>query len=252
MNIAVCVSGKCFSQTTEGGSKQVCSLSNLNQRQKEKFPDADFYYATWESDKEIFEQNFPNEDCLYLEEPEPHYHPYFDIKEEDHIHPIFTERLGKIHRMSKQRQDWAKHHTKQHLIHSELVKKIDTIKKYDIIVRTRFDSFITSDADFTEHLKEDLCGFAVTNQSAFNRIYPCTMDGHYSIFLFDQLIIHKRDLLDVTLADKLYRERKLHAAEFGWYQLLSQPNGSIHKNYHGYVNPAREEHTPLKYLQELK
>ena len=56
MNIAVCVSGKCFSQTTEGGTNQVCSLSSLNQRQKEKFPDADFYYATWESDKEIFEE----------------------------------------------------------------------------------------------------------------------------------------------------------------------------------------------------
>jgi hypothetical protein len=35
---------------------------------------------------------------------------------------------------------------------------------------------------------------------------------------------------------KLYKEKKLHAAEFGWYQVLSQPYGGIHRNHHGFVN----------------
>jgi hypothetical protein len=50
------------------------------------------------------------------------------------------------------------------------------------------------------------------------------------------MIIHSADRFDTEMVYKLYKEKKLHAAEFGWYQVLSQPYGGIHRNHHGFVN----------------
>ena len=81
MKVAVCVSGK------------VNSAYNLIKRNnnvlKEKFPNADFYYATWEDQKEIFYRNFPNDKCFIFKEPDINYHPYWP--EDIILNPYFKE-----------------------------------------------------------------------------------------------------------------------------------------------------------------
>lgn len=47
----------------------------------------------------------------------------------------------------------------------------------------------------------------------------------------DLLIIHPRDLFDKKRMWQLHEDKKLIAAEMGWYQVLSQPYGDNHDCY---------------------
>ena len=74
MKIAVCISGI------------LKSAFNLQKRNvsvlKEKFPNADFYYATWQGiEEEKFYNIFPEEKCFAFPEPDIHYNPYVDIQD---------------------------------------------------------------------------------------------------------------------------------------------------------------------------
>jgi len=245
MKVAVCISG-----IIKLGNKRG-NLQKYNQRIKEKFPDADFYYATWSNFTDAFNENYPNETGYFYEEPEIPYHPYIDLKPEDAVSHHFVPRIDWAKSLSSEKKAWTSHHTKQLLIHAYLLKQIP---EYDVIVRARFDSFINKKADFAPYVKDTydtgkVHGFAVTRANMFNEFYdsPMARGSKHESYLLDQLIIHRYDTFDPDNVLELHEQNKLHPAEWGWYQTLSYP-GVNHKNHHGYIN--HDKNVLEKFMRE--
>ena len=248
MKIAVCVSGTVKTDNPNG------DLLKNNRRLIEKFPEADFYYATWDSYKDIFNKLFPNYKCSYFKEPEISYHPYFGINSKNYVSKHFPEFVKWV-KKKPFRKEWTRHHTKQILIHSMLVKSLP--KHYDIIVRTRFDVFIHRSANFNEYIKDTfdrkrVNSFATTKAKMFNTLYESDMTegSRMKNWMLDQLIIHRGDMLNHEEISKLHENKLLHPAEFGWYQVLSKPFGDNHVNHHGWVN--HDKNILDKFLKEVE
>jgi hypothetical protein len=234
MKVAVCVSGAFRTGNPKG------SLVRNNEIQKIKFPDADFYYATWEGYKDEFEKVFPNEKCEYFPEPTMHYHPYKDIDKKDHVSERYEATENWMKKGGEKRLEWSSHHTKQILIHAWLTNKIKD--DYDIIIRTRFDVFISKNADFTEYLEDTYTNntincFGATKHKKFDSIneFDSSYGARHYQWLVDQLIIHTPDALSIDNVDLLHKQKMLHAAETGWYQVLSMSSKSNHRNHDGWV-----------------
>ena len=215
-------------------------MTRIIEVNKSMFSEADFYYATWDNEKnrKLFDTYYPEEECHYFNEPKIHYHPYTDVPKEYHISENFKKKIKQFGSKPWFRE-WTSHHTKQHLIHCFLLDKIEM--KYDVIVRMRFDSFIHRKANFLPYVEDAYQtgyahGFAVTKRSKFNEFYDSPeSDKRMKDYMIDQLIIHNAANIDTKEVYKLHEEKRLRAAEFGWYQVLSQPYVG-HKNHHGFVN----------------
>lgn len=239
MKVAVCVSGAMRSKQGDAG------LLRNYKRMKEKFPTANFYFATWDSFSSDFERLFNGEKCFYFKEPKMHYHPYYDMKKEDYASKYYQETFDWVIKQSKTTDvvEWTSHHTKQILIHAWLLDKIE--KEYDVIVRTRFDAFISKKANFDPYIKDTFDynrsnAFSTTRKEKFEEIYDSDPDNDkMKHWMLDQLIIHPPKAINKEIIDELHRDKKLNAAEHGWYQVLSKPYGSNHKNRHGWVNHDR-------------
>ncbi len=239
MKIAVCVSGIPKVKNPKS------SLIRINEIQHIKFPTADFFYATWDGYKEEFEKLFPSEQCTYFPEPTMHYHPYLDIDPKDHVSKFYQQTIHWVKKSGREKIDWSSHHTKQILIHMRLIHNVIP-NAYDIIVRTRYDALISKNADFTPYLEDTFInhrpnGFAATKKPSFDTINEFKRDKEsmHDSWLADQLIIHNRGPLDAYDADYLHEHKQLHAAEYGWYQILSKPYGSNHRSHDGWVNHER-------------
>jgi hypothetical protein len=215
MRVAVCVSG-----VVRGEVKR------NNERLKEKFPGADFYYATWDG-------SFP--DCKTFPEPKPHYHPYVDIDPKHYTCPIYRDAVAWAKKGGKERLNWTSHHVKQILIHFWLA---DTIKdNYEIVIRTRFDAYISRKADFNPYILDTYTNnrancFGTTRPEGFDSLFEVELKGIHTNWMLDSLFIHNACLIDRAKVDDLYDNKKRHAAEFGWHQVLGK-----HRNHSGWVNP---------------
>jgi len=237
MKVAVCVSGK-----FESARDLIISNNSIL---KDKFCGADFYYATWDYYKDSFLNTFPTYECFYFQEPEIEYHPYKDINPKNYISARFKEAFKYIKKKKDGKgMEWSSHHTKQIIIHSWLADLISG--KYDIVIRTRFDARIWEEANFESYISDSYknnrtIGFATTRHSMFNKIYESTKGEKKSTsdWLLDQLIIHPANFINRKTVEELDRKKILHPAEMGWYQVLSMPYGSRHRNMHGWVNHDR-------------
>lgn len=238
MRVAVCVSGA-YHKLGQSGTEKLCNAIT-----KLKFPDADFYYATWEQFRPAFERDFPAEHCEYFPEPKMHYHPYTDIAPRYHTCERYQKTMDFMRRSSARLQ-WSAHHTKQILIHTWLLEKIKD--KYDVIVRVRFDLYLHRGADFTSYLEDTHkhnranC-FATTRPFRFpDLLEPKDQNednlARNKIFMFDHVLIHPADAIDADSVMRLHKEKKLHPAEYGWYQIIGLPHGAHHMNYVGWANP---------------
>mgnify|MGYP001178985969 CR=1 FL=1 len=58
-------------------------------------------------------------------------------------------------------------------------------------------------------------------------------------YLPDSLIMHRREHFDTSLVTKLHSEKNLAPAEWGFYQVMSEPYGDIHTSIHGGAHIAR-------------
>lgn len=220
-----------------------------NNRQKEKFPNCDFFYATYPQFEKQFRKLFPNETVYIFEEPVPHYHPYLDIPNNKIINP--SRYLKTIQFMKKdksgKRLEWSKHHCKQHLIHARLCSAIKHTENYDIIVRERFDGFISHRANFGPYLKQahetqTTLGFGATKQKKFDVLnqFPSGPGESHEQWLTDQLIIHPASFLEPEQVEILYNKKLLHGAESGWYQILSHgKNHKKHLSFDGWCNHTK-------------
>jgi len=230
MKIAVCISGI------------LKSAFNLQKRNvsvlKEKFPGADFYYGTWQGiEEEKFYNIFPEEKCFVFSEPDIHYNPYTDIQD------FSSQAWKKTVNWSRGKNDvWIRNSVKQILIHAMLLNQIN--KTYDVIIRTRFDAFLLNnptvsfDSFVMETYKSKVTnGFAARDMNKFLELNELkNIDWEHRIL--DQLIIHPGESINYDSVMNLYHEKQLRAAEFGWGQVISEPEYN-HKNWLGWINADR-------------
>lgn len=240
MRVAVCISGIINDKTAN------MSLQRGNEILKEKFPGADFHYATWNGYKDIFEKNFPDDTCHFFDEPEMNYHPFLDIPKEKYISTTYHQIVDFMKKdKTGNRLKWSAHHTKQLLIHSWLVDRIKD--NYDVIVRTRFDIFLFKGATFTEYLNDTFinkranCFSATkTNKTHILNEFPTSSPAPHHTKHVDMVIIHNSDVIDTDKVNNLHKEKLLHGAEFGWYQIISMDHGSRHRCYDGWAIMERK------------
>lgn len=237
MKIAVCISGICRGDV----SRNINALKN-------RFPTADFFYGTWKGREEGM-ANIPGKPKFFtFDEPEMHYHPLTDQE------PDFIKNYGpKINSQYKQFRlkpkmiERTKHHTKQILAHAYMLQEIDP--SYDMIVRARFDTWVTPQVNFNPCLIDSYemkrsIGFGVRGSRHRDinklkdvpKVYPdenYTGSQDWGWYLMDPLIMHRRDTFDIDYALQLHRDKKLLPAEWGWYQVLSEPFGDNHRSIYG-------------------
>ena len=229
MKTAVLISGALISR-----SNKIENIIDNVKRMKEKFPDADFYFATWEPFKAQFESVFPGESCLYVKEFTPTYHPYLDMDPKDYIDSSYTAGV----RWARGKKDRSLHQAKQVIIHAELVKSLP--KEYDVIVRGRFDAYVAPEADFAQYVEESfetkkVFGFSNRMNGNIGKRKPARSASEY--YLYDIIIIHPTSRFNPDYVFKLYDEKKLHASEYGWAQVLCMDDLSNQRSIEGWTCP---------------
>lgn len=234
MKVAVCVSGAPRSGVKDRDLRK--NYDNL----KRNFPDADFYYGAWKGTEDVINRYFPDFEVKFFDEPKVNYHPFIDIQNTNGM-----GKLPKAVRRAKENQSFrntSSHQTKQILAHCNLVGTLP--QKYDIIVRTRYDTVTYHGANFQHYIDDSYdnkraIGFACLsiNESGFMNTREQVNNNYHKNFLFDQLIIHHSDILDINYTYQLHEEKKLIAAEYGWWQVLS--GGKNHRCISGWANPDK-------------
>jgi len=246
MKVAVCLSGICRGKVQR----------NLQELRKH-FP-YDYFFSTWEGREEEAKKLLPGEEILTFPEPKMHYHPVIDIPEE-----LVTTPKMRIHRKNYNAGQYSNrtdgygvnmrtrtlNHTKQILAHAYQLQTLDP--SYDMIIRVRYDVLVSDKVDFTKYLNDsynnrEAIGFGVRGTRhktihAFkevekvypNEMTPSHVSHDWGWYLMDPLIFHPRSMFDIGRTLKLHEEKKLMAAEWGWYQILSKPYGDNHRCIYG-------------------
>ena len=216
IKVAVCISGQ-----PRGDYKKCREQLKLN------FPDADFYYSAWEGCE-------TDVDTWFIEEPVMEYHPYGDIPKDIVLSERLADKIPKF--MSKPHEvERTSHQTKQILAHAYMVEKYPD---YDVYVRSRWDTYTWPEANFDPflwcaHNDKNAIGFGTPSQN-ISVIREERNNPYTQYFLFDQLIIHSNEAFDPEYVYKLHREKRLIAAEWGWWQVMSKGG---HRCMHGWANP---------------
>ena len=230
MKTAICVSGIC-----RGNVAQNVQLL------RDAFPDADLFFGSWKGqEKTLIENEITN--FFVFDEPVMHYHPIKDISDSE----IKSPKL-KIKKYKKCNEKWyyekTSHHTKQILIHDMMLQNIDV--SYDMIIRSRFDTVVSTSVIFKEYIKKSYddnmaIGFGMRpirfkNFNVVRKIPKIYPDGKNELinqdwgwYLMDPLIFHPRSLWNHKRVSFLHENKKLKAAEWGWYQILSEPYKDTH------------------------
>ena len=221
MKIAICISG----------IARPNSIRNV-ELVKQSFG-GDVFCATWESTVNEHSAKF---ECDLYPEPKINYNPWTD---KNCVCMHYKYHGYREHFLSGKYTANNKfvHATKQILGHAYQLQNLSA--KYDLIVRTRWDTYVSPAVDFTKYINESYnenkaVGFAVRSgrhndvhkfkeyeQIYVNETTPLHYSRDWAWWLNDNLIIHPRSLFDCNKAFKLNEESKLLPAEFGWYQMLS-------------------------------
>ena len=197
------------------------------------------FFHTWSSGVGKVPIEYHNR-LEYCKEPVVDYHPISDIE--------WTGKHGKWDKYLQGRLLYNKtqHQNKQILAYADLLSKIPD--DFDVLIRMRWDILVSKKVNFKPYLEkayeEGPVGFMVRG----NRGHPLDnlldvpkddiMDDWYG-YLPDSLIMHKREHFDIDLVKKLHKEKNLAPAEWGWYQIMSEPFGDIHTSVHGGAIIAR-------------
>ncbi len=132
----------------------------------------------------------------------------------------------------------AFHQTKQVLMHSHMLDLLPP--EYDMIVKTRYDIKLidNNSIDFNgliarSYENNHAIGLAKRFRQHPNMFDPKGTTWHrlWEQYLMDLIMFHPRKLFKKELMLSLHEKQELLAAEFGWYQVLSQPHGDTHQNY---------------------
>jgi hypothetical protein len=223
--IAVCVSG-----LARPGYKQALEIA------KSVFP-YDTFHMHWKG------YDAPGVDqCKYFDEPHYDYHNLTETKYKPdcHIWRRYTkEGTGKIYRkpglLEKTRAN-----SKQTLAHYWLVNTLP--EKYTTIIKLRYDTLLSTKVDFEPLLKkciEQDTVIGIAGSSPGKDVdMPLKVHSYQDCrrcpgpYLWDHLIFHPRWKLKNV--EKLWREKNLMGAEWGFYQVLHhQWNDNNYLNVEG-------------------
>jgi len=213
---------------------------------KDAFPTADMYYTVWREDyverKDEVDQFGGHVEII--DEYDIDYHPY-----EDNRDAVNTHNYRKKLKFPNPTRHL--HQTKQILNHNTMMRKY--LHKYDVVVRSRYDVMLSPYQDYRKVLEECLNhpatitildgergnGYHIHSKVVYdNDSNPSRMVGDSGTF------VHRVVDWDCDLVDRLHKEKKLLAAEFGWYQAICQY--TEYKNYIIYSGASKLTrcHTP--------
>ena len=227
MKVAVCVGGLVYPDS-EGLMDQL----------QIRFPDYDFFFGVW-SGRENDLTNKLN--AWSFVEHEPTYHPYLDVNLPKMARKVLAIRGDMKTKPKRLRSliDKAPHQTKQILMHSYMLDLIPP--EYDMIMRTRYDvKFADNDIDWTELIEksynENRAVGVARKFPHMPQLFDPKGDSHWGWrlwegYVMDMVTFHPRGLFDRELVMSLHEQQNLLAAEFGWYQILSEPYGDTHQNH---------------------
>lgn len=189
---------------------------------REKLPTADFWFTAWKGRQE---ENFIHK---YYDEPILNYKPATEI-DYPHTYQRFLRGPAK---------NWQER-SKQILAHCLVVD--DFCKDYDVIVRARYDCSVGDYLDVYKYCKisyasNQSVGFFTERRMEMPLSLTAVTEGpRYFQHHVDHMIIHKKSLFDTRYAWKLHEDKKLRIAEYGWWQILSEPHGNNHLAFRGGV-----------------
>lgn len=238
MKIAVCVSGI---------TSRIPEYKKVVELQKKVFNGYDFFFQQW---KDYPEPDVPN--CLYTDEPTWDYHCILEtkVKPDCDIFRRYTKPGGKIDKKGLKKQFTFS--ANQIISHAHLVDSLPN--EYTHIIKTRFDTLVSTRVDFQpyiEMLKQGWnVGFYTGGKSNPTPEHSLTEYDHTGPRckwrLFDHLLFHPRDRLQNVL--KLKKEKNLLGAEWGWYQLLVDQWGDLkYKNVVGGESLIKCTKQPLQW-----
>lgn len=227
MKIAVCISGQVRNSNQEAVNKL-----------KTVFPTADFYYHTWKGLN--VSKTLNSIDILRCHEPSIDYHTILDIDDcKNQKFNFYKDNPNKIHKKFL-------HASKQILAHAFLVCQLK--QNYDIIIRTRWDVKVSKEVDFFPYLEiaydQGPVGFHTRSKRGDdihkpyivdkNKLGPDGLpDPRWYSYLPDVLIMHKPIHFNTDYVYELHENKKLMAAEWGWYQTMSEPYNDHHTSVRG-------------------
>ena len=145
MKIAVCVSGI---------TSRIPEYKKVVELQRRVFGEYDFFFQQWEG--------YPKPDvanCLYSPEPEWDYHCILEAKQKPdcEIYRRYTRPGGKIERKGMAKQ--FTYSANQIISHTDLVESLP--KEYTHIIKTRFDTLVSTKVDFKPYIEMLLDGWNV-------------------------------------------------------------------------------------------
>ena len=215
------------------------------------FPTAEFVLGVWEHEKEEYAPLLNEFDKVeYFEDFDIHYSPYEDNPNASE-HYQYKKKL-------KNPNERHLHQTKQILLHDKLVQKYGA--DYDVIVRCRWDTWVSPLIDFTTYAKEVYntpCVMSICVRSDYWDTVLHIGENHgshypyikhrdrkgrvsevvcFDMFLDVGLILHRTEDWNSELIQRLHKDKKLLAAEFGWWQVMV--DGTEHNQWKHYDGGA--------------
>jgi hypothetical protein len=236
MKTAILITGQYRPHVNNKKAKQLIALM-------EKVFKTHMFFHTW-SDAVTEVPVEYHDRLVYCKEPEVDYHPVSDVSKNG-----YNAKHGKWELYTTKRLLYNKmaNANKQMLAYADLLSKIPD--DFDVLIRMRWDILVSDQVDFKPYLKkayeEGPVGFMTRpiRKHDINQLIELPkedthqeqdfiMDDWYG-YLPDNMIMHRREHFDLDLVKKLHEEKKLAAAEWGWYQIMSEPYGDIHTSVHG-------------------
>jgi hypothetical protein len=247
MKVAVCIGGQLRVKDEE--------LKLTIDVFKDAFPDADFFFEVWEGDaKERPEMlEYMGGTVHVFGEYDIDYHPY-----EDNRDAVDTRNFRK--KLLNPNPTRHLHQTKMILNHSVMNKTY--LRDYDVVVRSRYDSMVSPTHSFDSYIK--MC---YTEQCVMSFLDLAYTEGKIKFFheyglhehntpsymVFDSgAFMYPAKIWNSDLVTELHNNKKLLAAEFGWYQVLIKPTKPDYYLFDGCAKLSRTIRKPdMKILKEL-
>lgn len=230
--IAILISGLYRPKIKQPITKLIDNLNTL-------FPNSELFFHTWEDKKTEIPDYL--QDRLYVcPEPIMDYHPITDTSGHKHGKYKAYKEKGFFH-------DKFAHGNKQIIGYADLYEKVE--KGFNRFIRCRWDTELDMAFDFQPYLDsiyDGPIGFMIRPNRGHSLGQGRTwsidkenkMDDWYG-YLPDHLILHHRRHFDPHLVKELHENKKLTCAEWGWYQVMSEPYGDVHQSVHGAANLSR-------------
>ena len=247
MKVAICFSGI----PREGYLENIEQFKKIfDITDRPEFECVDFFYSTYNQYELPFDHaSFPETNKTYLIDKkgilesgvDKTVHKIYDMKRS---RPITDESARKY------LENKMVHGYKQILAHAlQLLFQVPS--DYDIIVRARYDNWLSEYVDWLQFVKESyekniVYGVANITPDLENRPHHGygwhnltevddrkLMIRNKVVQMSDNLIVHKRNLFDPVFAVDLFNKDSLMGCECGWYQIFSKLPDTKIKSFYG-------------------